>query len=121
MEGRGVVLCHIEGLRGLRHGKEVHQHGKGDSDEGLDLQRVHQGGGVGQRRRRPAVSVPVMDLCNAAVSTTAFFTSFYIQFKSLIFSQPSINSGYDRATNHCRDRATSTLESCNLQPQASRL
>jgi hypothetical protein len=65
VEGRRGVLRHKEGLRGIRHCKEVRQHGKGDGDEGLDLQRVHQGDGVGPKRR-PAVTMLVMDSCNRA-------------------------------------------------------
>ncbi len=48
VEGRGCVLRNQEGLRRVRVGKEVRRHGQGDGDEGLHLQRVHQGHGVGK-------------------------------------------------------------------------
>ena len=42
VEGGGGVLRHQEGLRGVRDGKEVRQHGEGDGPEGIDLQPVHR-------------------------------------------------------------------------------
>jgi len=54
-------------FRVIRHGNEARQHGKGDGDEGLDLQRVHQGDDV-VPRRCPSVAMLVRDLCKVAVS-----------------------------------------------------
>ena len=44
VEGRGDVLRHQEGLRRIRQGKEVRQHGEGDGPERVHLQRVHGSG-----------------------------------------------------------------------------
>lgn len=41
-EGGGGLLVHQEGLRGVRRGQEVHQHGQGDGVEGVNLQQIHR-------------------------------------------------------------------------------
>jgi hypothetical protein len=66
MEGRGFILRCKEGLRRI-HRYKVRQHGNGDGDEGINLQRVHQGDGVGPKRR-PAMTMLVTDSCNRAES-----------------------------------------------------
>jgi len=50
-------MDHKDGVRAIRHVK-ARQHGKGDGDEGINLQRIHQGD-VGPRRRS-AMTIPVL-------------------------------------------------------------
>jgi hypothetical protein len=59
VENRGSVLLHQENLRRVRVCKEIRQIGKGNGDEGINLQRIHQGDGEGPRRRS-AMTIPVL-------------------------------------------------------------
>jgi len=51
-------MDHKDGVRAIRYVK-ARQIGKGNGDEGISLQRIHQGDGEGPRRRS-AMIIPVL-------------------------------------------------------------
>ena len=51
-------MGHKDGVRAIRHIK-ARQIGKGNGDEGISLQRIHQGDGEGPKRRS-AMTIPVL-------------------------------------------------------------